>query len=386
MTATVLTPTVRQTGRRWRFWIIVAVVVIVAGLIAVLARGVVGPGQSLAPSNAAPSGARALAQVLRAQGVDVVEPDGLAAAVAASPGATLLLHDPQGFLDEAALDRLADAGAARVVLLDPAQPTLDVLATGVRMIGSTTVSAAIDCDVPLAERAGTIAGDSRLYYSSVDAERCWADGPDGARVIVLDGGDLVVTGTTGAFSNEQIILAGNAAVALGLLGSQERLVWYQPTLADISGGAPPDIGSLSPPWVIPLMLLLILVAIFAAVWQGRRFGPLVVEPLPAIVRADETMRGRARLTARAGARLRAADALRLGTLDRLAAVCSLAAFADVEEIASALAALTGRPRSVILDLLRDRPVSNDAALLRIASELSELEAAARRALGGAGPH
>jgi len=380
MTAAVATPTVRQTGRRWRFWIIAVVVLLVAGIIAVLARGVTGPGVPLSPTNAAPSGARALAQVLRAQGVDVVEPVGIAAAVAGAPGATLLLHDPQGILDESALDRLADAGAARLVLLDPAQSTLDELAPGVRMIGSTSASASADCDLPLVERAGTVTGDARLYTSAAGVERCWVEGAHGARLIVLDGGATLVAGTTGAFSNEQIVLEGNAAFALGLLGEHERLVWFQPTLADVAGGPPPDIGSLSPDWVIPLMLLLLAVAILAAVWRGRRFGPLVVEPLPAIVRADETMRGRARLTARAGARLRAADALRLGTLDRLATACALPASADVEPIASAVAERTGRSRTALVDLLRDRIPSNDRDLLRIAADLEELEDALRRAL------
>src|SRR5690606_1050452 len=119
-------------------------------------------------------------------------------------------------------------------------------------------------------------------------------------------------------------------LALRLLGAEPRLIWYRPGLADADVEVPPSLGDLSPGWVVPVMLLGLVTFLAAAVWRGRRMGPLVVETLPSIVPADETVRGRARLYARAGARLRAADALRIGALGRLARELGLPGRAGVE--------------------------------------------------------
>ena len=89
---------------------------------------------------------------------------------------------------------------------------------------------------------------------------------------------------------------GNAALALNLLGAHRTLIWYLPTLDDLASGEPPTIAELTPPLGhARSLLLLVLVALAAAFWRGRRFGPLVVENLPVVVRASETMEGRARL-------------------------------------------------------------------------------------------
>jgi len=383
--AQVVTPHPLAFVRRWRFWVGVAVVVIGLAVVTLVVEGTNPPGAALSPDNPAPAGARALAQVLRAQGVDVEVADGLDAAVEGlgAGDATLLLHDPGGILDRAALRRLDDA-ADRVVLVDPSDSTLSALAPGVMASGSTSAPASADCADPDVERAGAIAGDARVYRVSGDVIGCWADGDGGYRMALADGGHIVVVGTTGALSNEQIVLSGNAAFALGLLGHDARLVWFQPTLADAPEGAPPSLGSLSPGWVILFALLAVAVVVAAAVWQGRRFGPLVVEPLPAVVRADETMRGRARLYARAAARLRAADALRIGAADRAAAALGLPASASAEEVAAAIAKATGRPRAAVLDLLVERVPGRDAELVRLANELAALERDVRRAVGGNG--
>ena len=57
--------------------------------------------------------------------------------------------------------------------------------------------------------------------------------------------------------------------------------------------------------------------LLAALWQGRRLGPLVAEQLPVVVRASETVEGRGRLYRSRRARDRAADALRTATLQRM---------------------------------------------------------------------
>ena len=107
------------------------------------------------------------------------------------------------------------------------------------------------------------------------------------------------------FENEHVDEAGNAALAIGLLGASDELVWYLPGPADADAAEAPTLAELTPGWVSPVMVLAIVVAIAAGVWRGRRFGPLVVER-PARARArrrDERGPGPA-LRAQRGARAR----------------------------------------------------------------------------------
>jgi hypothetical protein len=124
-----------------------------------------------------------------------------------------------------------------------------------------------------------------------------------------------------------------------------------------------------------MLVLALLAGVAAAVWRGRRLGPLVVEQLPVVVRSRETVEGRARLYARAGARLRAADALRIGTIGRLAPALGLSRLASVDDVVNAAAARTGRDRAALRALLIDTAPPSDAALVALSDELARLEAA-----------
>lgn len=380
----VVTEAPRSAVRRSWFWIGVGAFLLVVAIVSLLIGGSRAPGRPLSPANAAPDGARALAEVLRAHGVEVIVPATLAEAVdaAAEPAGTLLLDDPGGLTGPFGDEALED-GADRVVLLEPSGSTLEDFGAPATFAGFVDEPADADCAEGAVRRAGRIAGESVTYRAEGDAAGCWSTADGAARMIVGDG--LVVLGTTGALTNEGITAEGNAAFALGLLGATERLVWFQPTLregwsADWREGGegvegPATLGSISPNWVIPVMLLLIAVFLAAAVWRGRRFGSLVVEPLPSIVRADETVRGRARLYARGRARLRAADALRLGTIERIARSLGLPASADVDAIAGSIAALMPIATAEVLRLLRDAEPASDAELIRLSDELHRLETA-----------
>jgi hypothetical protein len=190
-----------------------------------------------------------------------------------------------------------------------------------------------------------------------------------------------VLGAGDALTNEFVLEQGNAALALGLLGRTELLVWYLPGLDDLA--APPSLGEVSPDWVTPSVLLLILVVVAAAFWRGRRLGPLVVENLPVVVRASETMEGRARLYQRSSARGRALDALRVGTVSRLATALRLGRAATVDDVAWATADRTGRDLQQVRQLLIDAEPATDADLVRLSDGLLDLEHALRAALAAA---
>ncbi len=112
-------------------------------------------------------------------------------------------------------------------------------------------------------------------------------------------------------------------------------------------------------------------------WRARRLGPVVTEPLPVVVRAAETVLGRARLYAAARARDTAAAALREGSRTRLAALVHLDAHAAPEALVAAVADRTGeRPEAVAALLFAgagDGGYGADAALVRLADELDRLE-------------
>jgi hypothetical protein len=400
----VATPTLRRTVRRSLFWVAAAIVLV---LIALAGLALTGGGEAadrLSPTSPAPSGAKAVVEVLRQEGVSVTVASSLTEVADASSDpahTTIVLHDPESLLDA---DQLAEVGnlATHVLLIDPAFAQLSALVPGIAAAGATAwdpddaddsddsegsdaAGLATDCSLPAAVAAGTVTGGGagyRVVDESIDAVRCLGSGDDVYSLIRVggaEGGIRTVLGASDALTNEKIIAAGNAALALTLLGENDNLIWYVPSLADLAGDTPPTLADLSPGWVIPSALLVILVALAAAVWRGRRFGPLVVENLPVVVRASETMEGRARLYEKGSARLRALDALRIGAVERLARQCGLPRTATVAEVISAVASVTGKPLSEVSAMLLDASPRNDADLVRLSDDLLTLERDTTRA-------
>jgi hypothetical protein len=228
-----------------------------------------------------------------------------------------------------------------------------------------------DCRVAAAQRADTIAASGQ-GYSTLAGEACFDSGETGSALVQLkvDGAVVTVLGAGNVLQNNDITRSGNAALALGLLGEHPTVVWYQPTPADLSS---PTLGELTPQWVNPIAWLLLTAAIVAAFWRGRRFGPLVIENLPVVVKTTETMEGRARLYARAGSRLRAIDALRVGTLRRIADGLALGRGAGLDDIIVAVAAITSRDARALRRLLLEDEPGTDRELLQLSDQLRALE-------------
>ncbi len=374
-----LTPTLRRTGRRAVFWTVVGIVVLLI-VILLMALGQRGEaGIPLAADNPAPDGAMAVAEVLRQQGVEVIETSSLADTEDALEGraseTTVLLWDVDLLLDSAQHDRLLLA-TDDLVVLDPVFLELEDFAPGIALAGSTDGRFDTDCDLPAAEKAGSV-DSAGSAYRIVDAPRatgCFADDDRYGLVETGHGGGTVtVLGLTEVLTNGQIAEAGNAALALNLLGSHETLIWYIPGVDDLGDQVPPTIGELTPAWVTPFAVMLFIVALGAILWRSRRVGPLVVEDMPVVVRASETMEGRARLYERSDSRLHALDALRIGTVSRLASSCGLPRTASVAEVVDAVAALTGRDRAAVADILIDHAPSSDAELVHLSDQLLRLE-------------
>lgn len=398
--------TAGSTARRLRFWAAVAVIVIVGAIITLAVSDTASGGARLDPENPAPVGAMAVAEVLRGRGVEVTvvhtTADAIEAVDAGDPaGTTLVLHDPDAILDDGRLGRVVGI-AATTVLLEPGFAELDAFTDGAVApagVASGLVDAA--CADATAQRAGSVDGDDSVYRvvdAGADAVACFtAPDDDAARLVLIDtsggadgGGSAVegegtiegeaapsrvaVLGATTALTNEAAVKAGNGALVLGLLGEHARVIWLVPTIDEYADAASaPTIGELSPEWVVPFAVLALLVVVAAGIHRGRRFGPLVVEPLPVIVPASETMRGRARLYEQARARLRTADALRIGTVHRLAGALGLPAAADLDEVVAGSAARLGRSTGEVRDVLVGRIPSTDRDLVRLSDDLLRLE-------------
>lgn len=382
----VLTPRARTVARRGLFWVGVAVVcILVVAASLLLTRGGSSSGILLDPASPAPTGAKAVAEVLRGQGVDVIIPEGYdeAVAEAATPGTTLALYDPSGYLTDARLTDLVGR-AGDVVVFSPAFLQLQALAPGVSAAGAAgTPLDEASCTLGAAERAGTISPGPTLAISpDSDADGCFPADTGGFAVVTVpkDDGSLTLLGPSDLVSNDKVVLHGNAALALGLLGGTDRLVWFLPSLADVEASGPPNLQDLTPTWLVPVTSLLVIAAVVAMFWRGRRFGPLVAEDLPVTVPSGETMEGRSRLYQRTAARTRAVDALRIGAIGRLGTTLGLPRTAGVGEVSDAAASATGRNPVDVRGILIDVVPQTERDVLSLSDALRDLESAVTAAV------
>ena len=377
---------VPRRGRRIAAWIAIGVALLVIGGAgaAITAANEWAARGTLDPASAGPAGTRAIAEILRDNGVEVeIARDRDAAARALADGdATLVLPDTPALSDDA-VEALA-SGARDVVLIDPRARTLDLFLPGTSpaaVAPSGMVGPA--CDVPDAERSGAVEPGSIFAVDDADGVSACYPVAGAYGLVVGEHGDGRVAAVDGRalFSNENLAENGNAALAANLMGRHPLLVWYVPGPGDTDlENADPSLGELTPPWVSPVMVLLLIAGVAAAIWRGRRFGPLVAERLPVMVRASETTEGRARLYARSHDAVHAADQLRIGALERLARLLGLGPGTSAPEIADAAAGRTGLDRGAVRGILIDDLPRSDADLVELSSRLRHLEDAVHAAV------
>jgi hypothetical protein len=331
---------------------------------------------TLNPSSPGPNGAKALAELVRDQGVDIeVTRSRFDAADALDADTTLVLTDPFTLTDESA--KALIAGADHVVLLSTSARMLRLLDLG-KDAPSESGPVEAQCGVSEFARVGRIEAE-RMFTPAAGVEGCFRK-TSGASAVLrsqVDGRTITLVEAGHLLSNSELTQNGNAALGLALLAQRDRIVWYVPTFSDsdLSAGDRESLGDLTPEWVSPAILLLLIAGIAAIVWRGRRFGPLVAESLPVTVRAAETMQGRARLTAKAADAPHAGSVIRTGTLTRLAARLALSPRASVPEIADAASDRLRVPRASLYDLLGGAPPQTDQELIDLARSLAELETA-----------
>ena len=186
-----------------------------------------------------------------------------------------------------------------------------------------------------------------------------------ATVVVLGQGDVL--------RNAYLADDANAALALRVLGHDSDLVWLVPDPARTADAGPQSLTDLLPPWFDWVVIDLVVAAVLALVWRGRRLGPVVREPLPVVVRAGETLQGRARLYRRARATDRAAATLRTAVLRRLARRLAVPPDAAPDAVAVRVAETTGRELGDVRRILLGGAPRDERELVRLADELDGVE-------------
>lgn len=357
---------------------VVVVAVIALLVVAVLITQLTGRRTSdvpFAPDNPDPDGARAAAQVLEEQGVDVTFVRTTAAAIAeAEAGSTLLVLDADT-LRPVQQEAIAEVGAD-IVLANLSGGSLSALTERIEIDSFTQRSnRAVDCDEEHALAAETITAGGAVV--SGDVETCFEDGQGGLYATwTEDEQTWRVLADGWMLTNVGLPEAGNAALVFRTLGAHDRVVWYVPD-PDDSFGTETLIDQFPLPG--PVVLQLFLVGVAIVLWRGRRLGPVVVEPLPVQVKASETTRGRGRLYRRAGAHAHAASALRAGFVARVAGRIGLPSHSGRDQVVDILARASGRSHESIFDVLYGPPPTTDEGLGSLTQALDTLESEVQRA-------
>lgn len=192
----------------------------------------------------------AVAEILSQHGVDVTSTDTLeetTAALERDPDASLLLYDPRGFLDGEQLSGLRDS-ANRMTVVSPRLTVLRALDADIRPGGVvpediTTLNPA--CGVEDAQAAGPVAARGAVYSGPAVCYPIRDGGP--GLYAAVEGGRLVVLGSTDLLDNQHLADQGNAALAIRTLGTTQKLVWYLPSVADIQADrSAPTLSELAP--------------------------------------------------------------------------------------------------------------------------------------------
>ncbi len=374
-----------RPARRWGRVALVIAVVLGAAVLIGRAGATGASSAAYHPSNPTANGSQALARVLAARGVSVIVAEGDDALHRAGIDQdTTIVVTNTSELRETTLNTLAIAAAAaeRLVLVRPERRVVRALTPNVSMQERPRAQNALvsSCDTPDVRPGERLTRSQAEFADARATTSCYVN--DGYAVYLATSGpglpSVILIGSTDTVTNERADEVENGALALRALGHSGRLVWYVPDLRDVPPTAAAQEQDFSPPWWGPMVLLLLMAALAAFWWRGRRFGRLVVEPLPVVVRAVETTESRGRMYLKARDSNRAGAVLRAASRRRLAAYLSLPSGTTTDAVAQAVSAATRRPLEEIRWLLAGVPVATDTELLDLAVRLAALEKEIRR--------
>jgi len=372
-------------GRWSRYGWVIGIVASTLLVLTILALTKVPTSKTpLSINNAGQDGTKALAEILRHQGVSVKELDTLSDARGALGRDGTLVVAGYTYLSHPQMDSIY-AWNGPVVWLAPQWGDVELSDDRLAGVDSQVVrTVEADCGLPAAKAAGSIVVEGQkvvVESEGPDITSCFGNSRSGSALVQIDRGDLpplTVISATGFMTNGRLAQEGDAALALQLMGSRDHVAWYMGSGFDTTTltGDPTDESGITfgaPAWTNAGLLALCITFFGAALWRGRRMGKLVTEPLPVIVPASEATRGRARLYRRGRAFGHAAAALRAGTARRTSARLGLGPHATPGELVAAIAAATGRDSTEPRELIYGPPPRDEAAMLNLVRRLDALE-------------
>ncbi len=366
------------TAQTWLRRLAIPAIVLAVGALLVWSKPSTDSDDPLHPGNPGFDGSRALTRVLAAQGIDVVVAEGASALDRAlvDDQTTIVVSDTAR-LRESTLNDLREQAsyAERLVLVDPERRVIRALLPEVARRAEPRTDVVSGCDTADTRPGERIGRTVSEYRDGSARESCFMtdDYAVYLRTSAPSLRDVVLIGSTDTITNDRITEADNAALAVRALGHSPRLVWYVPDFRDVPPIEAAGDGTFYPHWWGPAMLLLALCVGALMWWRGRRFGRLVTEPLPVVIRAIETTESRGRMYHRARDREWASTALREATRRRVGAYLGMPATPGTDSLADAVAGVSGRPRDTVQYLLHGPPVTTDAELLKLAADLAALE-------------
>ncbi len=367
---TSVSPDARRVWTAARAPLVIAAL-IVGGAAIVTLLSSTASRSALDPGSAAQQGSLALSRLLETEGVRTTAVYTVGDAQAAITKDSTLLVTAGSLVPPERLTRMVDAAGA-AVLVAPEQPQLDALLPGTEIAGEAAVSVrAPECTAADPVAAGSVSLGGWVYTPGKDAAVCYPAGDGGALVLH---GRTSVLGSGAPLTNGLLAEDGNAALAMRLLGAHPQIVWFVPTPGDPDlNESPQSFTDLIPRgWKFGALQIAIAVLLLS-LWRARRLGRVVSEPLPVVVRAAETVEGRARMYRRSGAADHAGAILRRASIERLATALGLGSAPQQDELIEAVSSRTNRDGTQIAALLYGAPPERDSDLVQLADALDELE-------------
>ena len=367
-------------SRRWRRWrpgVIAVALMLIPVLVTVWTRTITST-TPLAIDNPKDWGTMALAELLRDEGISVSKAGSLSQAVdAGRQGATIAVVNADRLSNQ---DRRALAESGGDVVVVGAESGSDALAGLTGMTAKGTAAAASStrapqCDDADAQAARTLAGTraSVSLQGDGDAVGCFPVGEDRyayATDSLPSGATLRVLPDPAPVTNVHLTQEGHAALGVRALGHHSRVLWLD---GEHMEALSVWNSSSTPPWLPVLIFQLLVIAGVLAIVQGRRFGGIVSEDLPVVVRSIETTVARGRLYRQGSDRPRAAQALRSGAALRLGATLGLPPGTSRRDVIAAVSLASGIAPTTVDSLLYGPPPTSDNALATLAVQLDQLE-------------
>ncbi|WP_167145260.1 DUF4350 domain-containing protein [Actinomyces sp. ZJ308] len=363
--------------RRWRPVVITLALMLIPVLITLWTRPITSKAP-LAIDNPKDSGTMAVAELLRHEGISVSKAGNVSEAVKASGSGTTIAVVNADRLSQEDRQALAQAGGDVVVIgarggSDALAGLTDMTSKGTAASGSNNLEPqCADTDAQAAQGlAGTRASVS--LHSDADAIGCFPVDEDRyayATDTLPSGATLRVLPDPAPVTNKHLAQEGNAALSVRALGHHDRLLWLDGSRVETATvwNSPS-----TPAWLPVLILQLLVMAGVLAIVQGRRFGRIMSEELPVVVRSTETTQARGRLYRQGSDRPRAAEALRSGTALRLGAALGLPPGSSRRDVVAAIAQASGIDPATVDSLLYGPPPTSDRALAALAVQLDQLE-------------